>query len=102
MINKKFAFILFLLLGLIAISQVSAADLSNETLDNYNHDEIDISVNINDSYYEESLQTSDEATFTTLQKKINDAAEGSTIYLDNDYSYNKDFGSVEGIRIPNH
>ena len=48
---------------------------------------------------ENILESSDDGTFTALQNKINAAAEGSTITLENDYYYNKDFESTIEIKI---
>ena len=44
------------------------------------------------------ILTTDDGTFTSLQNKINNAAEGSTITLENDYTYNEGF-STDGISI---
>ena len=53
---------------------------------------------ISSSENEDSVSVPDDGTFTALQKKINDAEEGSTITLENDYTYNEGF-STKGITI---
>ncbi len=47
---------------------------------------------------DEILSEKDDGTFTALQNKIDNAAEGSTITLENDYFYDEGFKS-SGIRI---
>jgi predicted outer membrane repeat protein len=47
---------------------------------------------------EEMLEASDDATFTALQNKINNASDGATITLDRDYTYDDGF-STKGIEI---
>lgn len=47
---------------------------------------------------EDELIATDNGTFTALQSKINNAAEGSTITLENDYAYDDGF-DTKGIGI---
>ena len=101
MLKKRYLF-LIMLVFLFAVSAVSAEEMSNETnmLAN-NHDSSltagSISEDILSVYLsEEEIQGSaDNGTFTALQKKIDDAPEGSTINLD---TYNSEF-SNNGITI---
>ena len=82
-----------MLICLFAISAVSATEMSNETnmLTN-NHDSSLIVESVNEdtlsvSLSEEEIQGSaDNGTFTALQKKINEASEGSIINLENNYT----------------
>lgn len=46
----------------------------------------------------EIIAETDEGTFTALQKKINNASDGTTITLENDYKYDEGF-SKNGISI---
>ena len=69
-----------------------------ETADENAHsaqEDIDIETSSSDA---EVLADSDDGTFTSLQKMIDDAEEGSVISLDKDYAYDEGF-SVRGIKI---
>ena len=46
----------------------------------------------------EPILNGDDGTFTALQNKIDNAEEGSTIFLNNDYIYDEGF-DIEGISI---
>ena len=101
MLKKKYLF-LIMLVCLFAVSAVSASEIGNDTnmLAN-NHDSSLTAGSISEdilsvSLSEEEIQGSaDNGTFTALQKKIDDAPEGSTINLD---TYNSEF-SNNGITI---
>jgi hypothetical protein len=92
-----------MLVCLFAISAVSATEISNETDVVANSDdsgliaesvsEDTLSVSLSD---DEIVGSADNGTFTDLQNKIDDADEGSTIYLENDYAYDSGF-STNGI-----
>ena len=101
MLNKRILFIFFLsVIALGLMSSVSATDLAdNQTVDEIGIEDIEIT-DLNDviSNSDEDALGADAGTFTALQNKISNAAEGSTIYLDNDYSYNKNFVKT-GLKI---
>ena len=101
MLKKRYLF-LIILVFLFAVSAVSADEIGNETnLLANNHDSSLTAESISEdilsvSLSEEEIQGSaDNGTFTALQKKIDDAPEGSTINLD---TYNSEF-SNNGITI---
>jgi len=102
-LKKRYLF-LILLVCLFAISAVSAAKISNETNMVANDDSSLITESVNEdtlsvSLSEKEIQGSaDNGTFTDLQKKINNANEGSIIYLENNYTYDSGF-STSGITI---
>ena len=107
MLNKRIFFILFLLIIAFGLmSSVNATDLA----DNQTADEIGIQDDLNVEDLEitdtdETISTpGDEdvlgaGTFSSLQSKINSASEGSTINLYDDYTYNTNFGSTDGVTI---
>ena len=103
MLKKRYLF-LILIVCLFAISAVSAAEISNETNMVANDDSSLIVESVNEdtlsvSLSEEKIQGSaDNGTFTALQKKIDDASEGSIINLENNYTYDSEF-SNETITI---
>ena len=105
MFKKRYLF-LIIIICLLAISAVSAAEISNETNIVANDDSSLMTESVNEdtlsvSLSEEEIQGSaDNGTFTALQEKINNAGADSTIYLENDYKYNQGFSS-DGIVI-NH
>ncbi|MBO5152313.1 MAG: hypothetical protein J6B73_09175 [Methanobrevibacter sp.] len=68
--------LIILMIFILSLTCVSASDDVNETLE--------IS-DVNDDVI------ADAGTFSALQNKINNAPSGSTISLDNDYTYNYDF-----------
>ena len=75
-----------LIVFLFSIVCVSASDV-NDTL--AGADEIQV-LEANENS-EDILTSADNGTFTSLQKKINEAPSGSTITLDRDYSYDENF-----------
>ena len=79
--------ILCLILFFASLVEISAAEdlVSSDTL----------SVSQSD---DEIMASGDNATFTFLQKKINEAPEGSIINLENNYAYDSGF-SIDGIII---
>ena len=93
MINKKLIFTLFIIIGLLAISAVSASDgdvddfaMTEEIAiggDNLMIEEI--SDDSPDNLKEPMLGAKDNGTFIALQEKIEHAGAGSTITLENDY-----------------
>ncbi|WP_407430908.1 Ig-like domain repeat protein [Methanobrevibacter sp.] len=86
--KRKFLILICLALFIVSIACVSAAEDVNQTVDN---DALSVSV-------DNELGAKDNGTFTALQEKINNAAEGSTINLENDYKYDEGFRK-EGISI---
>ena len=86
----------------LAISAVSAAENASDDLINTDDasDVVGIEENhaIEQTEIEEMIGAIDDGTFTALQNKIDNAAEGSTITLENDYAYNKGFKTT-GIEI---
>ena len=92
MIYKKFFTALCLIIFFASILCVAAEDV-NETQMLSDSDDV-----IVESSQDEVLVEADDGTFTSLQKKIDDAEEGSTITLDRDYAYDEGF-STRGIKI---
>ena len=103
MFKKRYLF-LIIIICLLAISAVSAAEISNETNMVANDFNSSISESVNKAILSESLNeneivgSADNGTFTALQKKINGASEGSIINLENDYEYNK-ITDTDGVTI---
>ena len=97
---KRYLF-LMMIVCLFAISTVSAEEICNETISQDSSlmtdsvSEYNLSISLTDN---EIQGSTDNGTFTDLQKKINNADVGSTITLENDYEYNSGF-STEGISI---
>ena len=93
-----------MLLAVLTISSVSAADnLTDEgVLQENPSDEIELSEDVTDEIVSSSQQNiiseKDDGTFTALQNKINNAASGATITLENDYTYDEGF-DINGIAI---
>ena len=94
---------------LFSISAANAIDIDDKAItsedtitEEANEDELtSSSKNVNELTLisqEDSLTEIDNGTFTALQNKINNAEEGSTITLENDYVYDDGFDS-EGINI---
>ena len=101
---------------LFCVSSVAAGDVNYEAIASENQNVIEnqdpvaaseattevdnekIESDVISSSNEEILNTKDNGTFTTLQKKIDDASEGSTITLENDYVYDEGF-DTKGIQI---
>ena len=100
---KKTILITLLLLAIFTLSAVSAADnTTDESNLQENHcDEIQLGENANNdlsSSQDEIISAPDDGKFSTLQNKIDNAAPDSTIYLENNYTYNSAF-TAEGITI---
>ena len=104
---KKVIIITFLLLAIFTLSAVSANENLTATgegiLQENPSQEIELSndgVNgdIISSSEGEIISEKDDGTFTALQNKINNASDGSTIILENDYAYDKGF-KTSGINI---
>ena len=114
--KRKFLILLYLILFFVSVAGVSAAEDVNQTIiEDTNNvvstgDTLSVSAseNVNQtiddalsvSEYVDVISAKDDGTFTALQKKIMDAPEGSTIYLENDYYYDEGF-STDGILIEN-
>ncbi|MBR6023619.1 MAG: Ig-like domain repeat protein [Methanobrevibacter sp.] len=100
--KRKILMLLCLILFFVSIAGVSATQDLNQTIDGGANDlvsnEDTLSVSLSD---DNVLETKDDGSFTSLQKKIDDAPEGSTIFLENDYSYDetKDSDYRFGVRI---
>ena len=85
---KKRILITFLFVFMISIGCVSAAEDINQTSDNIKDmDTLSVSENI------DVIGAKDDGTFTALQEKIDNAATGSTITLENDYKYDEEIDS---------
>ena len=110
---KKSLLLIFLLIGFIAIASVSAEEIDDATspiedTSIGDSEEIisespqkDIIAEENDEVddtAEDPQIEEDDGTFTALQKKIDDAADGAAITLTKDYSYDDGF-SERGIQI---
>ncbi|WP_407381615.1 hypothetical protein [Methanobrevibacter sp.] len=80
--DKKWIILISVFIFMISLSAVSASDDINETLE------------ISD----DTQLGADAGTFSALQNRINSASSGSTINLENDYTYNSGF-STGGIII---
>ena len=89
----KIKILLFLTVILFSIACVSASDV-NDTL--ASSDEIQV-IEANETP-QDTLAVSDDGTFSSLQDKINNASEGSTITLARDYTYDEGF-KKSGITI---
>ena len=85
--KRKFLILICLVLFIVSVACVSAAEDVNQTVD----DALSVSV-------DNELGVKDNGTFTALQEKINNAGAGSTINLENDYKYDEGFRK-EGISI---
>ncbi|MEE0934170.1 MAG: hypothetical protein U0L42_00705 [Methanobrevibacter sp.] len=101
---KKIMLVSLLLLAVLTISAVSAADnlteVNEDVLQDTSSEEMGLSEDINESVIsssEDEILKTDDGSFTALQNKINEASEGSTITLENDYAY--DTGGTGGIII---
>ena len=89
------------LVSLLAISAVSANELNvaDEVAIDDNNLIVDVlSEDISSDSHDDILNAKDAGTFTALQNKINNANNGSTIILENDYSYDEGFDE-RGIKI---
>ena len=93
MLNKKIMILVIFLVSLLAVSAVSAADNVTSDVVSVEEDQV-----IEQTEIEEIISTTDNGTFTALQKKIDNAEAGSTIILENDYLYDDGF-DIEGISI---
>ena len=90
---KKSFLTLCLIIFLLSIISVSADDLNDTAIATEDTDGI-----IELPQDDEILSAEDNGTFTSLQAKINESAEGSTITLDRDYAYDEGF-DTKGIVI---
>ena len=91
---KKRILITFLFVFMISIGCVSAAEDINQTSDNIKDmDTLSVSENI------DVIGAKDDGTFTALQEKIDNAAAGSTITLENDYKYDEEIDSNLSYRF---
>ena len=106
---KKSLLIACLIIFLFSIASVSANEIDDVAFTAEDNEIIavdeDSSVENMDEILTESSQENvieeeaeDDGTFSALQKKINDAEEGTVITLDKDYTYDEGF-SKRGIRI---
>ena len=117
--KRKFLIFLCLILFFVSVSAVSAAEDANQTITDDINKVISTGDTLSVSAIEDVNQTidntkdmgtlsvsenidvisaKDAGTFTALQEKINNAREGSTINLENDYKYDSGF-STDGITI---
>ena len=101
--NKKLMMLAIIFTCLLAVSAVSAAENATEDIiaDVASEDIVSVENNnqtIEQTENEEIIGATDDGTFTALKNKIDNAAEGSTITLENDYVYDDGF-DTEGIKI---
>uniref|UniRef100_UPI00388E4ACC right-handed parallel beta-helix repeat-containing protein n=1 Tax=Methanobrevibacter sp. TaxID=66852 RepID=UPI00388E4ACC len=87
--GKKYFLLICLTLFIISIAAVSASDIGQTD------DDTDLIAVSNDNVLGDGV---DSGTFNELQEKINNASEGSTIELLNDYTYDDTF-RADGIMI---
>jgi len=86
---------------LFTLSSVCASDVNDTAIVSDNADQVIGEVGddvASSSENEDFLSVADDGTFTSLQKKIDNATSGSEIILENDYVYNEGF-SADGINI---
>ena len=103
MLNKKLMMLTIIFTCLLAVSAVSAAENATEDIiaDVASEDVVsveDINQAIEQIEHEETIRVTDNGTFTALQNKIDNAVNGSTITLENDYAYDEGF-DTNGIKI---
>lgn len=79
---KPVLILTLVILTLLSIASVCASDVNDTALSSDNSNYVIDESNINDN------KENNKQTFTALQNKIDDAADGSTITLENDYVYN--------------
>ena len=100
--KKKLLLILLITCILFSVSSAFASDV-NDTAIASDESDIDtlevISNDENPVLTEETQDSSDDGTYTALQKKITLAGDGSTINLTRDYQYNDDFKLTTGVFI---
>lgn len=92
-IKKNLIIICLIFCVLFSISSVTASDVNETAIANEDEQIIE------ETNADEILET-DDGTFTALQEKINNVASGSTITLENDYSYDAKFNSSVEINKP--
>ena len=90
--KNKILFIICLILFLISIASVAAAENNETQIFNQSNN------TIIESSQGEIISTTDDGTFTALQKKIDKTSKNSTITLERDYAYDEGFGT-NGIVI---
>ena len=102
MLNKKFMVLTILLVSLLAISAVSAADnAAEDVIADASNDLVSAEDNIQateQTENEEAIGATDDGTFTELQNMIDKSNNGSTVVLDRDYNYDDSF-STKGITV---
>ena len=98
--KKKLLFILLITCILFSVSSVFASDINETDISIDENDITDLEVVSNDENQQlGDTNSGDDGTFTALQAKINNAADGSTINLTNNYKYNDDFKLTTGVFI---
>lgn len=98
--KKKLFFILLITCILFSVSSVFASDINETDISIDENDINDLEVVSNDENQQlEDTNSGDDGTFKALQEKINNAADGSTINLTNNYKYNDDFKLTTGVFI---
>lgn len=96
---KKIFFTICLIILLFGVASVTASDLNDTIMTS--GDEVQILEQVNETAIESTendVLSEDDGTFSALQKKIEDAADGATITLDKNYVYDPGF-SNRGIVI---
>ncbi|WP_405303375.1 hypothetical protein, partial [Methanobrevibacter sp.] len=98
MLNKKIMLLTLLIVSLLAISNVSASEITNDTYDLLNIDNNDSILDVND---DELLEKNSDGTFTDLANEIANAA--GELNLTRNYNYNDEVDpsstSTYGINI---
>ena len=98
---KKGVFLLCLAICILfTLSSVCASDVNDTAIASDNADQVigEVDDDVSSSENEDFLSVADDGTFTSLQKKIDNATSGSEIILENDYAYDKGF-KTSGINI---
>lgn len=107
---KKELIFICLIICLFSVASVCASDVNDTAINSDNTDQVIEETNIDDNLAigeddaiaqadnNEIISEKDDGTFTALQNKINNAKKGSTITLENDYTYDEGF-NTDGIKI---
>ena len=106
---KRILILALVMLTLVSMASVSASDVNDTAIASEDTNQVIEETEIDDTLAigedeviaqtdNDEILSKDDGTFTALQNKINNAASGSTITLENDYAYDNGF-DIEGIYI---